>query len=72
MVEVQERGLGTFQQDVATFGERTVDEPHGVGDHRGDPWGVDPEVGVADGVDVHREAVVGLGEERVLLVQGDF
>jgi hypothetical protein len=46
-----------------------VDEVHGVGHVRLDPWGQLPDVQVADLVDVGRELVVHLGERLALLPQ---
>ncbi len=55
MVEVQERGLGTFEQHVRSCRKRCVEEPDGVGDEGRNPRAERVEV-VHDLVDVERVA----------------
>ena len=71
VVEVEEGCLGPFHQDVAAGGEGVVDDAHGVADHGGDPRCVLTEVAGRDVVRREREPVIDLGQDRVLLLQGD-
>ena len=69
VVEVQERGLGTFEQHVLSAFERLVHERDGVRDIRGHPRRHLGEVPLGQLVGVEAEAVVDLGEDQVLLRQ---
>ena len=70
MVQVQQHPLGALEQDVAAGVQGGVDLCHGVGDVRLQAVGV-PEVLLEDRVGVHRQAAVDLGEEEVLLPEGN-
>jgi len=72
MVEVEERGLGTFEHDLVTGVECLVHEPHRIADHRRQSGGDLAQVLGGDLVAVEWEAVVHLGEDRVLLSQHDL
>ena len=69
VVEVEEGGLGPLEEHVGTPVEGIVEQADGVGHHRGHPGGQLVEVEGADLVGRQGEAVVHLGQDRVLLLQ---
>jgi hypothetical protein len=69
VVEVEERGLRSFEQHVLVRFEGLVHEVDRVGDHRRDPWRAHVEVLGGDVVGRQRELVVDLGQDRVLLFE---
>ncbi len=69
VVEVEEGGLGPLEQHVGAPLQGLVEETDRVGHHRGDPGGQLAEVVGADLVGRQGQAVVHLGQDRVLLLQ---
>ena len=72
MIQIEERGLRPFEQDVLTGGERVVNEIDRVGDVRLETRQTDVEVLVGDLVGVQRELVEDLGQDLVLLLEHDI
>ena len=71
VIEVEERGLGPFEEDLAAGVQRVVDHADGVAHHRLDPGGVLAQVAVGDVLGVEGKAVVHLGQDGVLLLEDD-
>ena len=71
MVEIEEGRLGALEQDVGPPLEGVVDHADGVGHHGRHPGGQLVEVEIADLVDRQGQAVVHLGQYRVLLLQNN-
>ena len=69
MVEVEEGGLGAFEQHVLARVERVVHQAHGVDDVGRQAGGALVEVHLRDLVGVERELVEDLRQDRVLLLQ---
>ena len=70
VVEIEEGGLGPLEQDLAFEVQGVVDHADGVAHHGLYAGGVLAEVAVRDLPGVQREAVVHLGQDGVLLLEG--
>ncbi len=71
MVDVEQRALTAFEQHELVVVERLAEDQRGVGDVRAQPLGV-AEVLLQHLVGVEPATVVDLGEDLVLLVEGDL
>ncbi len=71
VVEVEEGRLGPLEQDLAALVHGVVDDADRVAHHGLDPRGVLTQVVVRDVAGIERQAVVHLGQDGVLLLEGD-
>src|SRR6266542_368588 len=70
MVQVQERGLGSFQQKVLPFPESPPQKAAGLDDVRGEALPL-RQVVVGDAIGLHGKPVVHLRQDQVLLLEDD-
>ena len=72
MIEVQERGLSSFEQDVTTGRQLIVDKRHRVTNHGFESRTVFVEIFGLNILGLHGQSVVDLGENPIFLLERHF